>query len=89
MTFLKVLTVFFIAEIALVAAEGDVKGCMGFIKADSSMVLYNSTILSNYRDEKPQFANIVVKLIGSDGNIKSSTECLPNGYYFLPIDESV
>lgn len=89
MTFFKVLAVLFIVEFALVASQGDVQGCMGYIKPDSSMILYYWYILSIYRDQKPYFANVVVKLVGSDRNIKSSTECLPNGYYFLPIDESV
>lgn len=40
MTFFKVLTALFIVEVALVASEGDVQGCMGYIKPDSSMILY-------------------------------------------------
>lgn len=40
MTFFKVLAVLFIVEFALVASQGDVQGCMGYIKPDSSMILY-------------------------------------------------
>lgn len=31
------------------------------------------------------FSNIVVKLVTLDGVLKGTTECAPNGYYFLPI----
>lgn len=35
--------------------------------------------------KKMDFSNIKVKLVTSDGVLKASTECAPNGYYFLPI----
>lgn len=35
--------------------------------------------------KKMDFSNIKVKLVTSDGVLKSTTECAPNGYYFLPI----
>lgn len=43
----------------------------------------------NLKNKKPSFANISVKLISKDGSIQSTTECMPNGYYFIPIYENV
>jgi len=66
---------------SLLAQDFDgVTGCGGFVQLASS--------LSNFNSTKPlDYSVIQVSLLNSNGVVKVKTECAPNGYYFLPIEE--
>jgi len=64
-------------SIGFTHALDDIVGCGGFVEA--------STALSKVMTVKMDYSNIRIKLFTRDGVLKDSTECAPNGYYFLPI----
>ncbi|CAN8280635.1 unnamed protein product [Cochlearia groenlandica] len=57
-----------------------IKGCGGFVEASSSLVRSR-----NGADVKLDFSHITVELQTVDGFVKDSTQCAPNGYYFIPV----
>ncbi|BBM99994.1 BOS complex subunit NOMO [Marchantia polymorpha subsp. ruderalis] len=62
------------------AAADSIQGCGGFVEA--------STALSKLRrpsDPKLDYSHMTVELRTLDGLIKDSTQCAPNGYYYLPV----
>lgn len=61
------------------AADG-INGCGGFIEASPSL-----TMLRKPSDPKLDYSHIVVELHTVDGLVKDSTQCAPNGYYFIPV----
>jgi len=55
-----------------------VTGCGGFVKASPQL----SKIM---KDKTLDYSVITVKVVTSEGTVKSSTECAPTGYYFVPV----
>eukprot|EP00937_MAST-01D_sp_MAST-1D-sp2_P002254 g2254.t1 len=63
------------------ASDDDVVGCGGFVRPDAA--------IDKVLGVKPDFSGVRVQLLSVGGGVvKSSTECAPNGYYYLPIDAS-
>jgi len=58
------------------AAQDDIDGCGGFVRASASL----SSGVS-----KPDLSTISAALVSADGLVKSTTECSPNGYFYVPI----
>lgn len=65
----------------VVGATADgINGCGGFIEASPSL-----TRSRKPSDPKLDYSHIVVELHTIDGLVKDSTQCAPNGYYFIPV----
>ncbi|KAG2260924.1 hypothetical protein Bca52824_080218 [Brassica carinata] len=78
---LQSLTVFLIAISTVYGVSADsIKGCGGFVEASSSLVSSRKG-----SDGKLDFSHITVELQTVDGLVKDSTQCAPNGYYFIPV----
>ncbi|KAI3940108.1 hypothetical protein MKW92_014647 [Papaver armeniacum] len=73
----------FLASIAstttLVIADS-IQGCGGFVEASSYLIKSRKS-----SDSKLDYSNITVELRTVDGLVKDSTQCAPNGYYFIPV----
>ncbi|XP_037405521.1 nodal modulator 1-like isoform X2 [Triticum dicoccoides] len=65
---------------ALSAASDEIDGCGGFVEASSGLA--KSTRAS---ESKFDYSDITVELCTVDGLVKESTQCAPNGYYFIPV----
>ncbi|KAG7635346.1 unnamed protein product [Arabidopsis thaliana] len=75
------LIVFLIAISTVYGVSADsIKGCGGFVEASSSLVRSRKG-----SDGKLDFSHITVELQTVDGLVKDSTQCAPNGYYFIPV----
>ncbi|VVB06611.1 unnamed protein product [Arabis nemorensis] len=75
------LIVFLIAISTVHAVSADsIKGCGGFVEASSSLVRSRKGA-----DGKLDYSHITVELQTVDGLVKDSTQCAPNGYYFIPV----
>ncbi|XP_021744068.1 nodal modulator 1-like [Chenopodium quinoa] len=73
------ITLLLLAHTTSVFADS-IHGCGGFIEASSSLV--KSRKSSN---AKLDYSHITVELQTLDGLVKDSTQCAPNGYYFIPV----
>lgn len=63
------------------AADSSIQGCGGFVEASSSLIKSR-----NPSDAKLDYSHITVELrTAVDGLLKDSTQCAPNGYYFIPV----
>lgn len=68
-----------IYSIAAVSADS-IHGCGGFIEASSSLIKSRKTT-----DARLDYSHVTVELRTLDGLVKESTQCAPNGYYFIPV----
>ncbi|KAH7301065.1 hypothetical protein KP509_23G010700 [Ceratopteris richardii] len=62
------------------AAAETIHGCGGFVEASSDLAKARKST-----DPKPDYLHITVELQIIDGLVKDRVQCVPNGYYFLPI----
>uniref|UniRef100_A0A1J3E6G6 Nodal modulator 1 n=1 Tax=Noccaea caerulescens TaxID=107243 RepID=A0A1J3E6G6_NOCCA len=75
------LIVFLIAISTVYVVSADsIKGCGGFVEASSSLVRSRKGA-----EGKLDYSHITVELQTVDGLVKDSTQCAPNGYYFIPV----
>jgi hypothetical protein len=63
-----------------VVADSFILGCGGFVEASSTLAK-----LRKPSDPKLDYSSITIELHTLDGLVKDSTQCAPNGYYFLPV----
>ncbi|KAF9619798.1 hypothetical protein IFM89_009320 [Coptis chinensis] len=62
------------------ASADSIQGCGGFVEASSSLIKARKS-----SDAKLDYSHITVELRTVDGLVKDSTQCAPNGYYFIPV----
>ncbi|KAK3160680.1 hypothetical protein QOZ80_1BG0062920 [Eleusine coracana subsp. coracana] len=62
------------------AASDEIHGCGGFVEAGSGLAKSRKA-----SDSKLDYSHITVELCTVDGLVKESTQCAPNGYYFIPV----
>ncbi|KAF7804939.1 nodal modulator 1 [Senna tora] len=62
------------------AFADSIHGCGGFVQASSSLIKSRKPT-----DAKLDYSHITVELRTVDGLVKDSTQCAPNGYYFMPV----
>ncbi|CAA7030535.1 unnamed protein product [Microthlaspi erraticum] len=75
------LIVFLLAISTVYDVSADsIKGCGGFVEASSSLVRSRKGA-----EGKLDYSHITVELQTVDGLVKDSTQCAPNGYYFIPV----
>ncbi|XP_013589411.1 nodal modulator 1-like [Brassica napus] len=75
------LIIFLVAISTVYSVSADsIKGCGGFVEASSSLVRSRKGA-----DGKLDYSHITVELQTVDGLVKDSTQCAPNGYYFIPV----
>ncbi|KAF6143366.1 hypothetical protein GIB67_001310, partial [Kingdonia uniflora] len=77
--FFSLLLLISISATSVVLADS-IQGCGGFVEASSSLI----------KSRKPSgvkldYSHITVELQTLDGLVKESTQCAPNGYYFIPV----
>ncbi|XP_062197301.1 uncharacterized protein LOC133900188 [Phragmites australis] len=73
---LLLLAAFFFAA----AASDEIHGCGGFVEASSGLAKSRKA-----SDSKLDYSGITVELCTVDGLVKESSQCAPNGYYFIPV----
>ncbi|XP_052152388.1 uncharacterized protein LOC127770634 [Oryza glaberrima] len=61
-------------------ASDEIHGCGGFVEASSGLAKSRKA-----SDSKLDYSDITVELCTIDGLVKESTQCAPNGYYFIPV----
>ena len=68
-----------------------VSGCGGSVKASPAiMKQYSfSIIICSVLGAVPNFSDITVSLVTSDGVIQEQAMCSPQGYFFLPVYDMV
>ncbi|XP_019421853.1 PREDICTED: nodal modulator 1-like isoform X2 [Lupinus angustifolius] len=77
----SLLFIFFIATLSISHTSADsIYGCGGFVQASSSLVKSRKQT-----DSKLDYSHVTVELQTLDGLVKDSTQCAPNGYYFIPV----
>ncbi|XP_034210549.1 nodal modulator 1 isoform X2 [Prunus dulcis] len=75
------LLLFFVAISWVSTSFADsIHGCGGFVEASSSLIKARKPT-----DAKLDYSHITVELRTVDGLLKDSTQCAPNGYYFIPV----
>ncbi|KAE9598205.1 hypothetical protein Lal_00003964 [Lupinus albus] len=75
------LLLFIISTLSFSLASADsFYGCGGFIEASSSLIKSRKKT-----DSKLDYSHVTVELQTIDGLVKDSTQCAPNGYYFIPV----
>ncbi|XP_022863174.1 nodal modulator 1-like [Olea europaea var. sylvestris] len=62
------------------AIADSIQGCGGFVEASSSLIKSRKSTST-----KLDYSHITVELRTLDGLVKDSTQCAPNGYYFIPV----
>ncbi|KAL2485720.1 Carbohydrate-binding-like fold [Abeliophyllum distichum] len=62
------------------AIADSIQGCGGFVEASSALIKSRKST-----DAKLDYSHITVELRTLDGLVKDSTQCAPNGYYFIPV----
>ncbi|KQK04071.1 nodal modulator 1 [Brachypodium distachyon] len=75
-----VLLVLVLSLAAFSAASDEIHGCGGFVEASSGLAKSRKA-----SDSKLDYSDITVELCTVDGLVKESTQCAPNGYYFIPV----
>lgn len=73
------LFVIFVSSISATVADS-IHGCGGFVEASSSLIKSRKS-----SDVKLDYSHITIELRTLDGLVKDSTQCAPNGYYFIPV----
>ncbi|XP_044493042.1 nodal modulator 1 isoform X2 [Mangifera indica] len=68
-----------IYSISAVSADS-IHGCGGFVEASSSLIKSRKAT-----DARLDYSHVTVELRTVDGLVKDSTQCAPNGYYFIPV----
>ncbi|KAK9950516.1 hypothetical protein M0R45_006002 [Rubus argutus] len=71
---------FAVASLLSAALADSIHGCGGFVEASSSLIKARKPT-----DAKLDYSHITVELRTVDGLLKDSTQCAPNGYYFIPV----
>ncbi|KAL6850380.1 hypothetical protein ACP4OV_021007 [Aristida adscensionis] len=74
------LLLFLAAFLSAAAASDEIHGCGGFVEASSGLAKSRKA-----SDSKLDYSDITVELCTVDGLVKESTQCAPNGYYFIPV----
>ncbi|KAG2597104.1 hypothetical protein PVAP13_5KG190200 [Panicum virgatum] len=74
------LPVLLLAFFSAAAASDEIHGCGGFVEASSGLAKSRKA-----SDSKLDYSDITVELCTIDGLVKESTQCAPNGYYFIPV----
>ncbi|BFG23849.1 hypothetical protein CerSpe_101230 [Prunus speciosa] len=75
------LLLFFVAISWVSTSFADsIHGCGGFVEASSSLIKARKPT-----NAKLDYSHITVELRTVDGLLKDSTQCAPNGYYFIPV----
>ncbi|KAH9318973.1 hypothetical protein KI387_020742, partial [Taxus chinensis] len=77
---LVLVLVLLLISLALGAAADGIHGCGGFVEASPALIK-----LRKPTDPKLDYSHITVELHTIDGLVKESTQCAPNGYYFIPV----
>ncbi|KAK9086282.1 hypothetical protein Syun_028676 [Stephania yunnanensis] len=75
-----IFSLIFAAVSATSALADSIHGCGGFVEASSSLLKSRKP-----SDAKLDYSHITVELQTVDGLVKDSTQCAPNGYYFIPV----
>ncbi|KAL5228006.1 hypothetical protein ABZP36_016271 [Zizania latifolia] len=70
------------AFVAVAYASDEIHGCGGFVEASSGLAKSRKASDSKL---KLDYSDITVELCTFDGLVKESTQCAPNGYYFIPV----
>ena len=68
---------------SVLCSSGVVVGCGGFIELSPALAAYHR----NHPDIPIDFSDVKIRLTTTEGLEKYSTECAPNGYYFIPVYE--
>ncbi|OVA02510.1 hypothetical protein BVC80_9091g9 [Macleaya cordata] len=76
----SILICLFISILATSAVADSIQGCGGFVEASSYLIKSRKS-----SDAKLDYSHITVELRTVDGLVKDSTQCAPNGYYFIPV----
>ncbi|KAK9950537.1 hypothetical protein M0R45_006023 [Rubus argutus] len=74
------LLLFAIASLLSSTLADSIHSCGGFVEASSSLIKARKPT-----DAKLDYSHITVELRTVDGLLKDSTQCAPNGYYFIPV----
>ncbi|CAD6238726.1 unnamed protein product [Miscanthus lutarioriparius] len=77
---LPILLSLLLAFFSAVAASDEIHGCGGFVETSSGLAKSRKA-----SDSKLDYSDITVELCTVDGLVKESTQCAPNGYYFIPV----
>ncbi|CAM0881057.1 unnamed protein product [Alopecurus aequalis] len=77
---LPVLLLLLLSLATFSAASDEIHGCGGFVEASSGLAKSRKA-----SDSKLDYSDITVDLCTVDGLVKESTQCAPNGYYFIPV----
>ncbi|KAL5700275.1 hypothetical protein ACHQM5_025742 [Ranunculus cassubicifolius] len=80
MRFIGVVLCFSSLLTSVFADSSSIQGCGGFVEASSSLIKSRKP-----SDAKLDYSHITVELRTVDGLVKDSTQCAPNGYYFIPV----
>ncbi|WZZ66872.1 hypothetical protein YC2023_078242 [Brassica napus] len=96
------LIIFLVAISTVYSVSADsIKGCGGFVEVYHSFLLSARKSSAEARfsliqylsrkgaDGKLDYSHITVELQTVDGLVKDSTQCAPNGYYFIPVYDKV
>ncbi|KAG0480871.1 hypothetical protein HPP92_011729 [Vanilla planifolia] len=77
-------TAFFVCFLIVLAVpralSSSIHGCGGFVEASSALIKSRKA-----SEGKLNYSHITVELRTVDGLLKDSTQCAPNGYYFIPV----
>ncbi|XP_078443187.1 carbohydrate-binding-like fold [Wolffia australiana] len=74
------LPVLLILLFATSVAADSIHGCGGFVQASPALIQTRKS-----SDARLDYSHITVELRTVDGLLKDSTQCAPNGYYFIPV----
>ncbi|AQK91358.1 Carbohydrate-binding-like fold [Zea mays] len=77
---LPILLSLLLAFFSAVVASDEIHGCGGVVEASSGLAKSRKA-----SDSKLDYSDITVELCTVDGLVKESTQCAPNGYYFIPV----
>ncbi|XP_031497491.1 uncharacterized protein LOC116262346 [Nymphaea colorata] len=73
--------IFLILIVSATSSSADsINGCGGFVEASAALLKSRKQSQS-----KLDYSHITVELRTVDGLVKESTQCAPNGYYFIPV----
>ncbi|AQK91365.1 Carbohydrate-binding-like fold [Zea mays] len=81
---LPILLSLLLAFFSAVVASDEIHGCGGVVEASSGLAKSRKA-----SDSKLDYSDITVELCTVDGLVKESTQCAPNGYYFIPVYDKV
>lgn len=78
----------FLASNPSTVLADNVLGCGGFAKISPDLKSLVGTSKATKKVLKAAFSGVKVQLVTSSGAVHDETFCAPNGYYFLPMDDS-